>query len=149
MKKFLIAGAAAGIAAFIAFPINGEDGFGPRGEIANVLASPVKILDGNVKAAAEESGEVAKVLRAVTGVSVRDIQKFGIFGGPNSVFHRVELEPESKRALETLRTQMGGESLIGDLLTAYCHHGMSYEEFAARARRRLDGSGIPACVSAI
>jgi hypothetical protein len=27
-----------------------------------------------------------------------------------------------------------------DLLTAYCHYGMPYEEFAARARRRFDGS---------
>jgi hypothetical protein len=60
VKKFLIAGAAAGIAAFIAFPINGKDGFGPRGEIANILASPLKILDGNVKAAAEESGEAQR-----------------------------------------------------------------------------------------
>jgi hypothetical protein len=27
-----------------------------------------------------------------------------------------------------------------DLLTAYCHSGMPYEEFAARARRRFDGT---------
>jgi hypothetical protein len=112
MKKFLITGAAAGIAAFIALAINGENGFGARGEIVNILASPVKILDGNVKAAAEESGEVAKVLRGVTGISIRDINKFGFFGGPNSVFHKVELEPESKRALEALRKQMGGQAQL-------------------------------------
>ncbi|MEA2821501.1 MAG: hypothetical protein QOJ86_3505 [Bradyrhizobium sp.] len=27
-----------------------------------------------------------------------------------------------------------------DLLTAYCHEGMPYEEFAARVRRRYDGT---------
>jgi hypothetical protein len=91
MKKFLIAGAAAGIAALIAFAIDREDGVGPRGKIVSILASPVKILDGNVKAAANESGEAAKVLGAVTGISVRDIQKYGIAGGPNSVLHKVEL----------------------------------------------------------
>jgi hypothetical protein len=112
MKKFLITGAAAGIAAFIALPINGENGSGPGGEIVNILASPVKILDGNVKAAADESGEVTKVLRGVTGISIRDINKFGFFGGPNSVFHKVELEPESKRALEALRKQMGGQAQL-------------------------------------
>jgi hypothetical protein len=48
----------------------------------------VKIVDGNVKASVRESGEIAKVLRATTGVSVRDIEKYGIFGGPNSVFRK-------------------------------------------------------------
>jgi hypothetical protein len=53
-----------------------------RGAIVSILANPVKIVDGNIKAAARESGEVAKALRAVTGISVRDIQKYGIAGGP-------------------------------------------------------------------
>jgi hypothetical protein len=106
MKKFLIA-SAAGIAVFITFPING-DGLGSRHALATILGSPVRIVDGNVKAAANESGGAARALRAVTGISVRDIHKYGIFGGPNSLFHKVELEPESKRALQDLRSQLGG-----------------------------------------
>ena len=67
---------------------NGKDGFGPNGEIMKILAVPVKIVDGNVKAAAGESGEIDKILRATTGVSIRDINKYGIFGGPNFVFRK-------------------------------------------------------------
>lgn len=66
---------------------NGKEGFGPNGEIMKVLAVPVKIVDGNIKGAAGESGEIAKVLRGVTGISIRDM-KYGIFGGPNSVFRK-------------------------------------------------------------
>jgi hypothetical protein len=62
--------------------------FGPNGELMKVLLAPVTIVDGNIKAAARESGELAKVLRATTGISVRDIEKYGIFGGPNSVFRK-------------------------------------------------------------
>jgi hypothetical protein len=67
---------------------NGKEGFGPNGEIVKILAVPVKIVDANVKAAAGESGEVAKVVRGVTGISVRDIEKYGVFGGPNSIFRK-------------------------------------------------------------
>jgi len=67
---------------------NGKDGFGPNGEIMKVLAAPVKIVDGNVRAAARERGEIAKVLRATTGISVEDIGRYGLFGGPNSIFRK-------------------------------------------------------------
>jgi hypothetical protein len=67
---------------------NGKEGFGPNGEIMKVLAVPVKIVDGNIRAASGERGEIDKVIRAVTGISVRDINKYGIFGGPNSVFRK-------------------------------------------------------------
>jgi hypothetical protein len=67
---------------------NGKDGFGPNGEIMKVLAVPVKIVDGNIKGAVRESGEVAKVLRATTGISIRDIEQYGVFGGPNSFFRK-------------------------------------------------------------
>lgn len=67
---------------------NGKEGFGPNGEIRKILAVPVKIVDGNIKASLRESGEVAKVVRATTGISVRDIEKHGIFGGPNSFFRK-------------------------------------------------------------
>jgi hypothetical protein len=67
---------------------NGKEGFGPNGEVMKILAAPVKIVDGNFKAASGESGELDKVLRASTGISVRDINRYGIFGGPNSVFRK-------------------------------------------------------------
>jgi hypothetical protein len=62
--------------------------FGENGEIMKVLAVPVKIMDGNVKGSERESGEIAKVLGATTGASVRDIERYGIFGGPNSIFRK-------------------------------------------------------------
>ena len=62
--------------------------FGPNGEIMKIIAVPVKVIDGNVTAAAGESGELAKVLRGVTGISIRDIEQYGVFGGPNSVFRK-------------------------------------------------------------
>lgn len=67
---------------------NGKDGFGKNGEIMKLLAAPVTIVDGNIKGAAGESGEIAKVLRGATGISVRDIDKYGVFGGPNSFFRK-------------------------------------------------------------
>ncbi|MDW9689398.1 hypothetical protein GOB50_31070 [Sinorhizobium meliloti] len=67
---------------------NGKDGFGPNGEIAKILAAPLKIVDGNIKGASRESGEIDKLLRASSGISIRDIKKYGIFGGPNSIFRK-------------------------------------------------------------
>src|SRR5262245_34296660 len=49
-----------------------ERPFGPNGELMRIVAAPVKIVDGNIKASMRESGEGAKVLRAVTGISWRD-----------------------------------------------------------------------------
>lgn len=62
--------------------------FGPNGELRKILLAPVNIVDGNIKGASRESGELAKVLRVVTGISVRDIGRYGIFGGPNSIFRK-------------------------------------------------------------
>lgn len=62
--------------------------FGPNGELGKILLAPLNIVDGNIKGTHRESGEVAKVLRAVTGISVRDIDRYGIFGGPNSIFRK-------------------------------------------------------------
>ncbi|WP_354125620.1 hypothetical protein [Bradyrhizobium sp. LB8.2] len=67
---------------------NGNEGFGPNGEVMKILAAPVKIVDGNIKAASGESGELDKLIRATTGISVRDINRYGIFGGNNSVFRK-------------------------------------------------------------
>lgn len=62
--------------------------FGPNGELMTVIVSPVTIVDGNIKAAGRESGELAKVLRGTIGISVRDIEKYGILGGPNSILRK-------------------------------------------------------------
>jgi hypothetical protein len=67
---------------------NGKEGFGPNGEIMRVLAVPVKIVDGNIKGATRERGEIDKVLRAATGISIKDINQYGIWGGPNSIFRK-------------------------------------------------------------
>lgn len=68
--------------------LNGNDGFGPNGEVMKLLMVPVNIVDGNIQAAEGESGEIAKVLRATTGISIRDIEKYGLAGGPNSVLRK-------------------------------------------------------------
>ena len=80
-----------GVAAVVAVVANeafAKHPFGPNGEIMKVISVPVKIFDGNIKAAAGEGGELAKVLRGVTGISIRDIEKHGVFGGSNSVMRK-------------------------------------------------------------
>ena len=68
--------------------MNGKQAFGPNGEIMKILAAPVKVVDGNIKGSERESGEIAKALRATTGISVRDIDAYGIWGGLNSFFRK-------------------------------------------------------------
>lgn len=80
-----------GVAAVVSLVANeafAERPFGPDGEVMKILAAPVKILSGNVRAAENENGELAKILRATTGISARDMARFGFFGGPNSVFRK-------------------------------------------------------------
>lgn len=67
---------------------NGKEGFGPNGAVMQILAAPVKIVDGNVRAASRERGEIAKVLRGAIGISIEDISRYGVFGGPNSIFRK-------------------------------------------------------------
>jgi len=62
--------------------------FGPNGELMKIAVAPVKIVSGNIAGTALESGELAKALRGITGVSVHDIERHGIFGGPNSIFRK-------------------------------------------------------------
>ncbi len=51
-----------------------------------VVLAPVTIVAGNFEAAKNESGALAQALRASTGISMRDIDKHGIWGGSNSFF---------------------------------------------------------------
>lgn len=48
----------------------------------------ILIVKGNFDAAKNESGEIAKLVRATSGVSLTDIEKYGIQGGPNSEFNK-------------------------------------------------------------
>ena len=57
-----------------------------RGVVA-VALSPVTIIGGNIKAMDREHGVIAKAVR-VLGPSIGDIEKHGIFGGPNSFFRK-------------------------------------------------------------
>ena len=68
--------------------LNGEDAFGPNGEVMKILAAPIEIIDGNIKGAERESGEIDKLLRATLGISLKDIERYGLFGGPNSIFRK-------------------------------------------------------------
>jgi hypothetical protein len=79
---------AAAVVTVLANEAFAEKPFGKNGELAKLLAAPVRIIDGNVKASVHESGELAKVLRATSGISIRDIERYGIFGGPNSIFRK-------------------------------------------------------------
>jgi hypothetical protein len=54
----------------------------------NVTLAPFNIVANNLKAAGNESGVGAQIIRGSTGISIGDIQKHGIFGGPNSVFRK-------------------------------------------------------------
>ncbi|MDN3277834.1 hypothetical protein QWJ07_26460 [Frankia sp. RB7] len=55
-------------------------------KIGSLIATD--IVAGNIKAASRESGVGAQVIRGVTGISLGDIQKHGLWGGPNSFFRK-------------------------------------------------------------
>lgn len=76
----------------VASELLAERPFGLSGEIMKVVVAPVKIIDGNIKAAPAESGEIDKVVRATTGISFKAIKENGgvfgggLSGGENSIF---------------------------------------------------------------
>lgn len=80
--------ACAGIGVLIHELFVAEHPFGPNGELMKVLMAPGNIIVGNIKATRRESGELARVLRATSGISIRDIERHGIFGGRNSIFRK-------------------------------------------------------------
>lgn len=53
---------------------------------AVVFVAPIVI--GNVQAAGREYNFATQMIRATTGISVRDINEYGIWGGPCSIFRR-------------------------------------------------------------
>lgn len=80
--------ACAGVGVLLHEVLISDKPFGPNGELMKIIVAPVTIVAGNVEGATRESGELAKVLRGITGISARDIDRYGIFGGPNSIFRK-------------------------------------------------------------
>lgn len=69
-----------------------------RGTIGNILG----IVGSNTEAAKNESGDIAKYIRATSGVSITDIQTHGLQGGPNS-FVNEALGGEESLARDIIR----------------------------------------------
>jgi hypothetical protein len=59
---------------------------GPSEEIikAIILQEAMKLVSRNIDASKKENGEIDKLIRAISGISVRDIERYGLCGGPNS-----------------------------------------------------------------
>lgn len=55
---------------------------------AALIQAALRILEQNIRASRRESGEIDKLLRALAGISVADIKRYGICGGPNSEVRR-------------------------------------------------------------
>ena len=51
---------------------------------AIILQEAIKIISRNIDASKKENGEIDKLIRAISGISVRDIERYGLCGGPNS-----------------------------------------------------------------
>jgi hypothetical protein len=58
-------------------------------QVLRVALAPLSWIDGNFKAAKNEDNVVTQVFRALTGVSAKDIAKFGPLGGPNSELRKL------------------------------------------------------------
>lgn len=89
--KYFIAFAAASLVMIstIGAAKSQEKASGPSGEEQSIveaalIAEAIKIMEQNIKASGRESGEIDKLIRALSGISVKDIRKYGICGGPNS-----------------------------------------------------------------
>lgn len=60
------------------------------GELVTVLVHWVEErFISNIEGAAKESGEGAKIIRGLTGISIGDIEKYGILGGDNSYLRKI------------------------------------------------------------
>ncbi|GGZ75652.1 hypothetical protein [Paraglaciecola chathamensis] len=54
-----------------------------------LLQSLAENIERNIEGAKIESGELAKLVRALSGVSIKDIEKHGICGGKNSELRKL------------------------------------------------------------
>ncbi|WP_299969170.1 hypothetical protein [uncultured Roseobacter sp.] len=58
--------------------------------VRSTIGRAVMIVGNNFEAAKDEKGDLAAVVRAVSGISVTDILKYGIAGGENSEFNKIK-----------------------------------------------------------
>jgi hypothetical protein len=84
------AAACAGVGLILHELAKGGEGFGPNGEIMKVLRAPVETIGANAQAAQRESGDIAKAARTISGISIADIENYGIVGGPNSELNKIK-----------------------------------------------------------
>ena len=67
-----------------------EDASGVEAVVVQLLMkSLADSIEGNIQAADRENGELARLVRALTGVSVKDIEAHGICGGKNSELRKI------------------------------------------------------------
>jgi hypothetical protein len=58
-------------------------------QVLRVTLAPLGWIDGNFKAAKDEHNVVTQVFHAVTGISAKDIAKYGLLGGENSELRKL------------------------------------------------------------
>lgn len=51
---------------------------------AILIKEAIRIISANIDASKNENGEIAKLVRALSGVSITDIERYGLCGGENS-----------------------------------------------------------------
>lgn len=56
---------------------------------ALIIQKGVEIISQNIKASERESGDINKAIRATLGISVADINRYGLLGGPNSEMRKL------------------------------------------------------------
>jgi hypothetical protein len=78
------------------------------------LGNAMIMVHGNFEAAKREDGEIAKAVRAITGISITDILKSGLQGGPNS-----EVAKFNKMLEGVLdKNGMGNSTVVGQFFNA-------------------------------
>lgn len=78
------------------------------------LGNAMIMVHGNFDSAKREDGEIAKAVRATTGISVTDILKDGLQGGPNS-----EVAKFNKMLEDVLdKNGMGGSTVVGQVFSS-------------------------------
>lgn len=94
-KKLLIVSA---VATFTIFPMVTSAQEASTGDIPIsleqlvetwILREGIENILANIEASKSESGDLDKLIRATSGVSIRDIKKYGLRGGPNSEVSKI------------------------------------------------------------
>jgi hypothetical protein len=92
MRKYSIAAMVSSIALMLGSAAYAAEPQEPSSTGSAIQSVPVAFIvervHANAQSAGRERGELAKVLGTLTGISVRDIEKYGLFGGPNSIFRK-------------------------------------------------------------